>query len=623
MRKSISRNQWIMDVVGTVLIGIPVLLWTLHGAFPWGTNTAWTQEVGGPNGNVVSTENAADAEPSESPATEATLATLPSSEGSPEAADLITRMMEIPYVGTSTGRAISLQESLQGIRDQEGTRRVVRAYWRTLESICRFRTLAEHAERLRRFRPQPDDLAMIQYLRNDVEKQVRLASDTLYRDQMTLLGSMVSTKQVSRGNRTTTEEITNAALPLPSDTPLTGGYETLFDRFYRNSRGTLSARARLLHYLLPLHREAIERRAEQVAAAEYVLQDAVDAYTNGQTSVQTLLWATNESLRSREEFITSVFNYNHDIADYIFMVAPEMTGTAIVPRLIRSQTLGTSNRLGLNLRSDGTISLPPSRFDATPHTVAKPVDAANPNDMADAAKSTETVHPDEAAKLTSVANPTETNKPTEAAKLTGTAALPSESVAGPLMESAHAAAKPNAQASEPKPSEPAKPLVPASSPIFAEEVAPRLSLPESIEPSKTDNEAEVPAAKTETAEESSELPAAETGEPSTNSESDTEDTENGVSYCPSVPVWLTAMQEELLPPALSETPPALSETPPASSETPPASSETPPALSETPPALSETPPALGETPPALGETPPALGETPPALSETPPASGAT
>ncbi len=649
MRKKTIRNQSIMDVVGTIrfvaasLFVFVTLLWTclivcgtantaraLDGGFGGNGTLGGSETVGGAGGDASGSGgvggDAVDVTPSEAAATEATLATLPSNEGSPEAAELISRMMEIPYVGTSTGRAISLQESLQGVRDQEGTRRVVRAYWRTLESICRFRTLAEHAERLRRFRPQPNDLAMIQYLRNDVEKQVRLATDTLYRDQMTLLGSMVSIRQVSRGNRTT-EETTDAVLPLPSDAPLTGGYETLFDRFYRNSRGTLNARARLLHYLLPLHREVIEKRAEQVAAAEYVLQDAVDAYANGQTSIQTLLWATNESLRSREEFITSVFNYNNDIADYIFIVAPEMTGTTIVPRLIRSRTLGASNQLGLNLRSDATISLPPSRFDTAPssitsHTVAKPVDMDDSmaNASSDAADRVD--HAESAAQTTNNtlaktddAKAADSTKSNDSAKLqnvakldgsggaNGTAVLPGESGAGPAVEpssitassTAPSAQPPKAESAEsdsPKPELPVakpntKPDVPKTSPIFAEEVAPRLVIPELVDAESSDSDIvdseSVDSESSETSETDGETASDDNTNDGTEAESSKEessdiessneessDTESSsamdaldveavdyAAYVPSVPVWLISMQDGLLPPTLNETlPPA-------------------------------------------------------------------
>ncbi|MDO4558579.1 MAG: hypothetical protein Q4C47_06415, partial [Planctomycetia bacterium] len=298
------------------------------------------------------------------PVAEATLATLPSGEGSPEADDLIARMIEIPYAGTASGRGTTLAEALAYARNRADTVRIVRLYWRASESVCRFRAMAEHAERLRRLQPllQPlsGDQPILEYLRSDVERRLGLLATTLRRDQEDLAEGMRLLRGTGR-NRRGDSDVTDSdvRIPLPSDLPLTGGYETLFDQFYRSSRGTLDPGARLLDCTLPLRQKVVESRASQVAAAEFVLQDTIDACTRGQSTVQVLLRSVNESLRSREEFITAVYQYNHDIADYIFMVSPELVGTSIVPRLIHPQSPESVNELGLNLRANPLVRIPP------------------------------------------------------------------------------------------------------------------------------------------------------------------------------------------------------------------------------------------------------------------------
>ena len=303
---------------------------------------------------------------------EATAATMPSDAEAPDAMELIARMIEIPYVASVSGRSTSMAESLVGVRDAAGTVRVVRAYWRVSESICTLRTLAEHAERLRRFQPSGiDDLPQLETYRDQSDRRVRLAAAVLQRDQRDLAEAMRGASSAAGRRNSGGARVSDAAesLPLPSDLPLTGGYETLYERFLRASRNTLDPRARLIDQLLPLERLVIESRVAQVVAAEFVFLDAIDACTAGLISLDDFLCVADESLRGREEFIAAVFRYNHEIADYIFLVAPEMVGPAIVPRLVREKSPSAMNELGWK---DGPASpgLPNSPDVTMVHTVA-------------------------------------------------------------------------------------------------------------------------------------------------------------------------------------------------------------------------------------------------------------
>ena len=123
-------------------------------------------------------------------------------------------------------------------------------------------------------------------------------------------------------------------LPLPADPPLVGPYRTLFSTLFAGKAAP--QRAKMLDQALPLRNQAIEDHAAALAAAEDVLDTALELQTAGQGRLAGVVSALDALVCQQRAFLAAVCRYNHDIADYaLVVVSPQTRPEVLVGTLIK------------------------------------------------------------------------------------------------------------------------------------------------------------------------------------------------------------------------------------------------------------------------------------------------
>ncbi len=231
---------------------------------------------------------------------------------------MLAELLALPQSSAVTGRPVTLLEALSAARDAGRQAEVVHAYWRLTEALGVYRAAFDGMRRLS-FQVRPEDAPMLRAAQAAAQASVEIAA---------------------AGATGAQHELGEAALlpvgsgpPLPADSPHVGAYRTGFDEVFA-LRG-VQPRARLIHRILPLRRQAIEARAAAVQAADDALQAAAEAYTAGRVDLAAVLAAVDHWTNQRKALVAAVCQYNHDIADYVLAVAgPLIPSQSLVSMLI-------------------------------------------------------------------------------------------------------------------------------------------------------------------------------------------------------------------------------------------------------------------------------------------------
>ena len=127
----------------------------------------------------------------------------------------------------------------------------------------------------------------------------------------------------------------NEDLPLASDRPHVGGYNTYYEEIFNNR--VPPARIRLIHRMLPIRRKAIDAHAEAILAALDAIEATGDEFQRGNQTLVAMLTSVDRLKHERRIFIAAVRDYNQDIAEYLFAVVPPGTSDKmLVSKLILS-----------------------------------------------------------------------------------------------------------------------------------------------------------------------------------------------------------------------------------------------------------------------------------------------
>jgi hypothetical protein len=111
----------------------------------------------------------------------------------------------------------------------------------------------------------------------------------------------------------------SGGLPLTSDTPLAGKYQTRFETLFAGRAAPSDLRQ--INATLPLYLNLVDARAESVHAADQALSAAIDAYRSGQIGISTVVEAQVRLRDERIALLAVVRDYNHAIADYALNAA--------------------------------------------------------------------------------------------------------------------------------------------------------------------------------------------------------------------------------------------------------------------------------------------------------------
>jgi hypothetical protein len=235
--------------------------------------------------------------------------------------ELIAEALENPKQGAVVGTPTTLAQAMAGVSDRNQQLAIAKAYWRLATAQADYHWSLTQRDLLRdQTRSQTNQPGTLS-ARAAARADVRAAQLGVDRAQAELASLIPPNPQ--------------RTAPLTVDRPHVGEYRTNFDEIFGNR--PVPGRLRLVNRTLPVRRQAIDAHAEAIVAA----MDAVEATgeqfrTTGQ-GIATLLDAIDLLKQERKAFIAEVREYNQEIAEYAFAVAPSgAANQTLVSMLIRT-----------------------------------------------------------------------------------------------------------------------------------------------------------------------------------------------------------------------------------------------------------------------------------------------
>ncbi len=230
-----------------------------------------------------------------------------------------------PLRGRLEGAPLSLAEAVSNSRSRAEQTARVEAYWDLSAAVTDYYLAVRAATELDALRQnvsQPgfmwDDARLAFTARIEVAR--RSAEAAQYHMQ-SLLGRVAAN-----------------GLPLPSDLPHSGAYQT---RYEKNFAGRPSTEAGQLNGLLPQMYEDLLKQAAAITADQQWLQ-TVDRQRDPQSDGTVLLKTYELIDLRRQEFIDSVSQYNTTIARYSELASPgEVSAGRLVAMLIGARGVKT------------------------------------------------------------------------------------------------------------------------------------------------------------------------------------------------------------------------------------------------------------------------------------------
>ena len=218
--------------------------------------------------------------------------------------ELIAEALENPKQAALTGTPMSLAQVLAKTTDRNQQLAITKAYWRLAIAQASYHWSLEQRDLLRdqtrSYTNQPGTLGARAAARADV-RDAQLGVEFAQAE----LANLIS------GGRT---------MPLASDRPHVGDYRTYYESIFANRAAP--GHIQLVNRTLPIRRKAIDAHAEAIVAALDAVEATGEQFRGTGQGLSTLLDAIELLKKQREAFIAEVRDYNLDIADYAFAVAP-------------------------------------------------------------------------------------------------------------------------------------------------------------------------------------------------------------------------------------------------------------------------------------------------------------
>lgn len=235
--------------------------------------------------------------------------------------ELIAEALETPRQGALVGTPMTLREALARTTTREQQLKIAQAYWRLCAAQADYHWARNERDLLGQYTQQHTNLPGTLSARASARAVVRdaqLAVTQAQQDLADLIGMR-----------------SDASPPLASDRPHVGDYNTHFESLF----GTRvpPARLRLIHRTMPVRRRAIDAHGEAIVAALDALEVTGEELRQQGEGMATVLAALDQLRQQRRAFIEDVRQYNQEIAEYAFSVAPATAnGDTLVSMLIKT-----------------------------------------------------------------------------------------------------------------------------------------------------------------------------------------------------------------------------------------------------------------------------------------------
>lgn len=223
--------------------------------------------------------------------------------------ELMRALMTPPLRGQLSGTPVSLSQVVSSSRSRAEQTARVEAYWDLSAAVANYYVAVRAATELDGLRQNVSQPSfMWDEARLALTSRVNVARRTAEAVQFRLQ-SLLGQSPVG-------------GLPLPSDLPHGGAYQT---RYEKNFAGRPSAEAGQLNELLPQLHEDLSSQAAALAADQQWLQ-TVDRQRSPQSDGTVLLKTYELVILRRLAFISSAFQYNTSIARYAELASPGEVG---------------------------------------------------------------------------------------------------------------------------------------------------------------------------------------------------------------------------------------------------------------------------------------------------------
>ncbi len=245
-------------------------------------------------------------------------------------ADLLQSLAKPVGSEKLVGVPLSLGEAVQKARSRTEQTRRVTLYWELSQAIVEFHLASREELELKSLssglgqknQSWGSALQAATARQQVARSAVEVAQHCLHKELGLQQGS-----QQDRG-RTSSD-----LLPLPSDLPHCGAYETKYEQIFQ---GRTSREAEQLSKLLPLrHKDLSQRALESTTARERLI--SLRGQLNPQGDSTQLLKSYEQLALQRQAFVATAFQYNANIARYTELAVPQEIGTVrLVSMLIQS-----------------------------------------------------------------------------------------------------------------------------------------------------------------------------------------------------------------------------------------------------------------------------------------------
>lgn len=238
-----------------------------------------------------------------------------------EALSMVPEGAFLPEEGQpSQYQLLRLVDAIKRGGDRAQQIRIAQVYWRLAVAQADYHFARDSVARLRN--------ATRGQLNQPALRAARCAMRALQRDAETLVIRAQNALAVDMNLPA------DALMPLATDLPHTGSYDTRFAQIY--SGRTPPPRAVLIDRTIPVRRKAIDEHAEAIVEALDAVEASVGDYGNRSNDLTTLLLAFERLWKERKAFSGAVREYNQDIAEYALTVAPAQSdANALVAMLIK------------------------------------------------------------------------------------------------------------------------------------------------------------------------------------------------------------------------------------------------------------------------------------------------
>jgi hypothetical protein len=245
----------------------------------------------------------------------------------PSTVETVAQVMDLPAGTKLSGRGVSLIEALAFAADGPRQLEVTHAYWQLSAMAAEHQLRQQQAEALTAFQARPGDEAILRTAR---------AAASAALDEAALAVIEAQHELAQRALLPTSDP-----LPLAADRPHVGSYRTRFAEIFAGRPAP--PRGQLLDRTLPLRREAIDRRAEAVRAADAAFATTQKAYLVGQAGLEVVLSSMTQWGYQRQQLIRAVADYNHEIAEYVVSVVARPGNPASLVAMLIKTPLSPAN----------------------------------------------------------------------------------------------------------------------------------------------------------------------------------------------------------------------------------------------------------------------------------------